>query len=824
MPEQERSRIEATFTERSALPDGAVRIVCSPTPLALTIDGEPVTWSAIEAERDALAAKTASTKEDRDRLALLDEAAGKHEPHLRATVTLDSDPGPVAVRGRSWWSLRTAAKAAGVKHPYHTVWVDGADRVRGTIAFPKTTYSAVYTIRENEYGNLEIVYLKEHKPDGGREPPRPYYVREKDCTIIYMDGFSGAGTEEDPWQVANYTDLTKVGCGDVSGDYEGWDLDSYYEQTGDISCPVETGLVYSSTDTTITAVGSPGWDEDEWVGKPIYVETGGVWQRRIVSENTANTITVSAAWDANPENLDLFGIRAHNFAPVGTESVPFSGQYDGSGKTIWDFHITTTSDRQGLFAVISGTVTNVKMVGIDITTGTRTGAITGFSNAGTISHCSATGRIAGGERVGGLVGQSIYAGSSITDCYAAVDVVVSTTARTGGFVGYGYQTTILRSYSLGTVTGGGDGFLGSTAGSTTTNNFAINTSHATITGATSKTAAELKKIATFTDWDIAKKEDYDGETWWIDEDEDYPRLGYEYEGDDPIGDILYTAQAVRTLLAASSYPAQSCRSLTSATSYPAQTQRSIRVGASYAGQAIRRLTAMSTYSGQTSRGLTAATEFVAQTVRSLRAATEYPAQAIRSLTSWTEYPAQAIRSLTAWTEYAAQTIRTLTSGLDILYRAQVIRNLRSATEFSGQTRRCLTSATEYPAQTARIITVATEYSAQTVRTLQALSTYPAQAVRRLTAPMAWSGQTVRRLTVATSYTAQTSRSVRALSEYVAQTGRTLRALSQYAAQTLRRIISGDEWTAPVFLRSRIQRTTTLRSWVHRVMSLRSRLR
>jgi len=135
------------------------------------------------------------------------------EPRLKGTVLFDTEDETVldeiVIRGR-----RNEEKGledqAGVQYPYHCLFVEGAEELTGEVVFPKQTYSSVYVIR-----------------DGSLEKVRPTVHNGK--THVAMKSFSGAGTEEDPWEIYDVDDLQKMGSGD-----DGWDLDSYYKIMNDI--------------------------------------------------------------------------------------------------------------------------------------------------------------------------------------------------------------------------------------------------------------------------------------------------------------------------------------------------------------------------------------------------------------------------------------------------------------------------------------------------------------------------------------------------------------------------------------------------------------
>ncbi len=102
------------------------------------------------------------------------------------------------------------------------------------------------------------------------------------------------------------------------------------------------------------------------------------------------------------------------------QGTPFVGTFDGQGHLIRKLTIQCrTRNYLGLFGVIgSGArVDNLQVLDVDISGETGAGACVGAlagSNLGTITHCSATGVLHGGEG-DGLVGRN---SGTITDCHA----------------------------------------------------------------------------------------------------------------------------------------------------------------------------------------------------------------------------------------------------------------------------------------------------------------------------------------------------------------------------------------------------------------------
>lgn len=176
-------------------------------------------------------------------------------------------------------------------------------------------------------------------------------------------------------------------------------------------------------------------------------------------------------------DIDLTGIE---WTPIGTESRPYTGNFDGGGHTITELKIDKSgTDYVGLIGCLGSggkvqnvTLTNISVSGANCVGGiagqnygtvencsvngtvtgkgfTDTGGIAG-SNYGTISGCSAEGTVTGSVNVGGIAGGS-YLGVIIDGCHSTADV--SGISSVGGVLGnLGNNSFLMACYSTGNVT------------------------------------------------------------------------------------------------------------------------------------------------------------------------------------------------------------------------------------------------------------------------------------------------------------------------------------------------------------------------------------
>ena len=254
------------------------------------------------------------------------------------------------------------------------------------------------------------------------------------------------------------------------------------------------------------------------------------------------TITYADGSTATPAVHLVATYGTTGFVPIaGT----FAGIFDGTGKTIHGLKVTSGG---GLFATISGPVTNLHLRDVDIdgtgdigalasqlasggvvTAVSMSGTVTGGDaaitldatggllgvNAGTVQNSYATGEVTGGSRgddledaAGGLVGRNT---GTVQNSYATGNVngTTDTDETIGGLVGRN-TGTVQNSYATGNVNGrtGGDdtvgGLIGSRSGTgTVENNYrsgTVTTDETPSAAGTSITLANLQALTTATGW------------------------------------------------------------------------------------------------------------------------------------------------------------------------------------------------------------------------------------------------------------------------------------------------------------------------------------
>ena len=242
----------------------------------------------------------------------------------------------------------------------------------------------------------------------------------------------------------------------------------------------KAGEEYTYT-VSLAAAEDPGYTVSE-DGKTYNVTSADgllAWNEAVQKDMTLNCTLA--------DNIDLTG---KDWTPIGTSfGNSYTGTFDGNGKTITGLTVTGSDRYTGLFGFIKGTVKNVVLTEINITSGTFVGGVAGWSFGGNIENCSVSGSVSGSFSVGGVVGYQFggsitgcsssasvkgtqraggvagttNSGATLTACYATGDVTVendgTSYAWAGGIVGTNGGNSILACYAAGNVSGKGSGTI-----------------------------------------------------------------------------------------------------------------------------------------------------------------------------------------------------------------------------------------------------------------------------------------------------------------------------------------------------------------------------
>ncbi len=220
-------------------------------------------------------------------------------------------------------------------------------------------------------------------------------------------------------------------------------------------------------------------------------------------KNVAKLVNEEGKTDINI-TLDTDLTLTGEWTPIGTESQPYTGTFNGKDKTITGLTVNQEGTNYvGLIGYLGsgGKVQNVVLEGVQITSDNSSGYAGGVAGDswGTIENCSVSGSVSGTTFAGGVVGSQwggsitgcnssatvkgvIFAGgiagetnsgASLTGCYATGDMTVendgTNNSHAGGVVGYNGGGTLTACYATGNVIGTGTGtdpiYVGGVTGS-----------------------------------------------------------------------------------------------------------------------------------------------------------------------------------------------------------------------------------------------------------------------------------------------------------------------------------------------------------------------
>lgn len=189
---------------------------------------------------------------------------------------------------------------------------------------------------------------------------------------------------------------------------------------------------------------------------------------------TDGTAQNAAACAVLTTNIDLTG---EAWTPIGSESNPYTGTFDGAGFTISGMTLENAESYSGLFGNVTGTVRDFTVTGTITITGSEAvskvgGAVgsLGIATAGgTVSGVTSDVDItvsAGNDHIGGVVGSMPENSSpTVESCVYTGNITVTVEAGSvAGVVGYIRTGTIQNCANQGGINTGGNGSVGGILG------------------------------------------------------------------------------------------------------------------------------------------------------------------------------------------------------------------------------------------------------------------------------------------------------------------------------------------------------------------------
>ena len=142
---------------------------------------------------------------------------------------------------------------------------------------------------------------------------------------------------------------------------------------------------------------------------------------QLIAEET-DAHYAGAYYRVSVKSITVDATGGQTFIPIGSETKPFTGNFDGNGVIISGLTVDSNDDYVGLFGYVGAgaVISEVGLYKADIATNFRyAGGIAGY-NAGSISSCFVHGSISGLQRVGGIAG---YNAGVIENCYSSGAIV-----------------------------------------------------------------------------------------------------------------------------------------------------------------------------------------------------------------------------------------------------------------------------------------------------------------------------------------------------------------------------------------------------------------
>lgn len=287
---------------------------------------------------------------------------------------------------------------------------------------------------------------------------------DKEITAVFEEDtfFGGAGTQEDPYQIATVNHLQNI------GDY----LDAHFIQVQDIDA---TETAHWNNGEGFTPIGD---DSDQFAG--VYNGDGYEITGLIIDQSEESYIALFSTLSGTIENVNLVDIEiaGHGYVAglvgsIASEGEVINSSSDGSvsgnnrmgglvahnfGEIISSY---SSANVEGVSRVggLVGVNRNESRVSGSYATGTIDvtlswgGGLIGSNEGGQVSRSFATGVVNGNNSPGGLIGRS---SGRVEYSYAQVDVTGN--ENVGGLIGENYQGgEVTESYASGEVNANSSG-------------------------------------------------------------------------------------------------------------------------------------------------------------------------------------------------------------------------------------------------------------------------------------------------------------------------------------------------------------------------------
>jgi len=211
------------------------------------------------------------------------------------------------------------------------------------------------------------------------------------------------------------------------------------------------GLFLASFSTSFAQDGNTIWKRGKGVEKnPYLLETKE--QFFYLAQQVNNGNPYENTYFEMTNDIDLQCSSSNAWQPIGTESAPFKGFFNGKNFSLSGLLVNNLSlNYAGLFGFIyMGKVENIRIVNSSFSANDYVGAVIGYLMGGEIYNCYNESFVSGRNNVGGIVG---YAHSVKMNTCANRGNIIGI-LYVGGIVGVGYGNMVVsNSYNRSKVSG-----------------------------------------------------------------------------------------------------------------------------------------------------------------------------------------------------------------------------------------------------------------------------------------------------------------------------------------------------------------------------------
>ena len=213
--------------------------------------------------------------------------------------------------------------------------------------------------------------------------------------------------------------------------------------------PGGSGWVIIDADGTLNNAGGAAGATRPFLLSEYTTNVVNAHQLQLVALAPTVNYTLGSDIDLAPSLADPAQMwTTSGFVPLGNTATPFSGAFNGQGNYIAGLTINMpTTDHVGLFASVTGAVSNLGLIQATVTGQNFVGALAGSVDGGAVTNTYALATVTGASNTGGLVGWNL---GTITQSYSSG--AVSAGGQVGGLAGRN-DGAISFSYSTAAVTG-----------------------------------------------------------------------------------------------------------------------------------------------------------------------------------------------------------------------------------------------------------------------------------------------------------------------------------------------------------------------------------